>query len=323
MGLLHQETWEPDAIRDQYDHHTFDGAIANTPDRRYSPEAGRYHRYTSRACPWAHRTTLVRWLLGLEDAISVDVFDPVRRDLGWQFTPQKDGCTPESVSGFENRSEVFRWSEPTDTGRLTVPVLVETATKTVVSEESVDIVRMLATDFERSQTSDRGLFPVEFRDKIDNAIDDSRGSLNTGVYHAGFADSQRASETAVAAVSDAMERWDKTLATQRYVVGDRLTLAVVFLFPTLYRFDAVYHTQFNRNRTRLGDFDHRWEHARDVYQTVGVANTCNRSHVNSRCYRSHTDSNPTGVVPVGPDRNRTGAHIPGELSTTRRHGATV
>ena len=245
MGLLHDGEWEPDATRDQYDHDAFDDRVADAPGADYPAEAGRYHLYVSRACPWAHRTALVRRLLGLEAAIGVDVVDPVRRDRGWEFTPEKEGCTPESLYGFEELYEVFRWADPTYTGRVTVPILYDTATDAIVNEESADIARMLATAFAPFRTRDRDLYPSGWRDAVDDAIADVHDSINTAVYRAGFADSQSDYEAAVGELFDAMERWDRVLASRRYVLGDRLTLADVFLFPTLYRFDAVYHTHFN------------------------------------------------------------------------------
>jgi putative glutathione S-transferase len=246
MGLLRDGEWQPDATRDQFDHDAFDARIGTDADAEFAPAADRYHLYVSRACPWAHRATLVRRLCGLDDAISVDVVDPVRHDRGWEFSPETDGCTPESNYGFDTLYEVFRWVDPTYTGRVTVPILYDTVTKTIVNEESAAIARMLATAFDAFATTDRDLYPPSLRDDIDAAIDDVHASINTAVYRAGFADSQADYETAVRGLFDALDRWDDRLAGHRYAVGDRLTLADVFLFPTLYRFDAVYHTHFNR-----------------------------------------------------------------------------
>ena len=306
MGLLHDGQWEPDATREQYEHDTFDARIG--PDARFPAEADRYHLYVSRACPWAHRVTLTRRLAGLEDALSIDVVDPVRRDRGWEFTPEKDGCTPESAYGFDTLYEVYRWADPTYTGRVTVPVLFDTETNTIVNEESADIARLLATEFEGLGTDGRDLYPAPYRERIDAAIADIHETVNTGVYRAGFADSQAEYEAAVADLFDALARWDDRLADQRYVVGDRLTLADVFLFPTLYRFDAVYHTHFKCNVRRLVDFDHLWNYARDIYQTPGVAPTCDMAHVKAHYYRSHDDIDPTGFVPVGPAIDWTAPH---------------
>ncbi|MFT4884360.1 MAG: putative glutathione S-transferase [Natronomonas sp.] len=301
MGLLHDGEWEPDATRDQYDHDTFDDRVERSPEAEYPAEAGRYHLYISRACPWAHRAALTRRLLGLEDAISVDVVDPVRHDHGWEFSPEKPDCTPDSVHGHDTLYEMFQAADPDYTGRVTVPVLYDRQTDTIVHEESAAIARMLATEFDHPASESRDLYPASMRNRIDDAIEDIHTSINTGVYRAGFADSQVAYETAVRDLFEALARWDETLATRRYVVGDRLTLADVFFFPTLYRFDAVYHTHFKCNLRRLVDFDHLWEYARDIYQTTGVPETCNMEHVKAHYYRSHDDINPTKFVPVGPE----------------------
>jgi putative glutathione S-transferase len=301
MGVLDDGEWQPDADRDEYGHDVFDDRIEDDPDAEFPPEAGRYHLYISRACPWAHRAALTRRLVGLEDVISMDVTDPVRHDQGWEFSPEKAGCTPESLHDFDKLYELFQQADPTYTGPVTVPVLFDRETGTIVAEESADVARMLATEFEEYATTDHSLYPASSRDQIDDAIDDIHASINTAVYRAGFADTQAAYETAVDELFEAMARWDGTLGTRRYVVGDQLTLADLFLFPTLYRFDAVYHTHFKCNRQRLVDFENLWAYARDIYQTEGVADTCNMEHVKAHYYRSHDDINPTGFVPVGPD----------------------
>ena len=313
MGLLYDGEWEPDATRDQYTHDTFDDRIENSGDATYPADAGRYHLYISRACPWAHRTALTRRLLGLEDAISVDVVDPVRHDQGWEFTPEKADCTPDSVHGHDTLYEVYQEAAPDYTGRVTVPILYDRDTDTIVHEESAAIARMLATEFSEYASKARDLYPKALREDIDDAIEDIHTSINSGVYRAGFADSQVAYETAVEELFDALSRLDDTLSTRRYVVGDRPTLADVFLFPTLYRFDAVYHTHFKCNVRRLTDFDHLWDYARDIYQTGAVHGTCNMNHVKAHYYRSHDDINPTGFVPVGPELDWSTAHGRDEL----------
>ncbi|WP_255150193.1 glutathione S-transferase family protein [Halorarius halobius] len=308
MGMLHDGAWEPDATRDQYEADAFDDRVVDSADARFPAEAGRYHLYVSRACPWAHRVALTRRLLGLDDVISVDVVDPVRHDRGWEFSPEKDACTPDSVHGFDRLYEVFQHADPSYTGRVTVPILYDRETETIVNEESADIARMLATEFGEHATTDADLYPPSLRARIDDAIEEIHGAINTGVYRAGFADSQETYETAVRELFDALARWDDELDTHRYVVGDRLTLADVFLFPTLYRFDSVYHTHFKCNRRPLTDFETLWAYARDVYQTAGVPATCNMHHVTDHYYRSHGDINPTGLVPVGPDADWTEPH---------------
>jgi putative glutathione S-transferase len=314
MGLLHDGEWEPHATRDQYAHNSFNDRIKDAPDAQFPAEADRYHLYVSRACPWAHRAALTRRLLGLEEIVSVDVVDPVRHDRGWEFSPEKAGCSPDSIHGHDTLYEVFQEVNPDYTGRVTVPVLYDRETGAIIHEESAEIARMLATEFDDHATNDLDLYPASMRECIGNAIDDIHASINTSVYRAGFADSQADYEAAVRDLFDAMTHWNENLATRRYVVGDRLTLADVFLFPTLYRFDAVYHTHFKCNVHRLVDFDHLWDYARDIYQTPGVAGTCNIDHVKAHYYRSHDDINPTGFVPVGPEIDWTAPHDRDELS---------
>lgn len=313
MGLLHDGEWEPGATRDQYDHDIFDDYVEDSSDAEFPVEAGRYHLYISRACPWAHRVALTRRLLGLEDAVSVDVVNPVRHDKGWEFSSEKAGCTPDSIHGHDTLYEVFQEANPDYTGRVTVPILYDRKTDSIVHEESAEIARMLATEFDHYVSGELNLYPASMRDRIDNAIEDIHTSINTGVYRAGFADSQANYEAAVHDLFDAMSRWDENLATRRYVIDDQLTLADVFLFPTLYRFDAVYHTHFKCNVRRLIDFDHLWNYARDIYQTPSVAETCNMNHVKAHYYRSHDDINPTGFVPVGPEIDWTEPHDRDEL----------
>jgi putative glutathione S-transferase len=314
MGLLHDGEWEADATRDQYDHDSFHDRVQDDPNAAFPAAAGRYHLYISRACPWAHRAALTRRLLGLEDAISLDVVDPVRHDSGWEFSPEKRNCTPDSVHGHDKLYEVFQEADPTYTGRVTVPVLYDREQETIVAEESDDIARMLATEFDRFQTNSLDLYPEPMRGRIDDAIEDIHAAINTGVYRAGFPGSQDVYETAVRDLFDAMARWDERPATQRYAAGERLTLADVFLFPTLYRFDAVYHTHFKCNLQRLVDFEHLWAYASDIYGTPGVGETTNMAHVKAHYYRSHDDINPTGFVPVGPDTDWTKPHGRDELN---------
>lgn len=314
MGLLHDGEWESDATRDQYDHDTFDDRIESSRDAEFPAEADRYHLYISRACPWAHRAALTRRLLGLEDAISIDVVDPVRHDQGWEFSAEKANCTPDSLHGHDTLYEVFQEADPNYTGRVTVPILYDRKTNSIVHEESAEIARMLATEFDHHASQSLDLYPASIRSRIDAAIEDIHPSINTGVYRAGFADSQASYETAVQDLFEAMERWEETLAIRRYVVGDHLTLADAFLFPTLYRFDAVYHTHFKCNVRRLIDFDHLWDYAKDIYQTPGVAETCNMDHVKEHYYRSHNDINPIGFVPVGPEMDWNATHDRDELS---------
>lgn len=303
----HDEQGFAEWVKDPNDH----------PEARYPAEPGRYHLYISRACPWAHRAALVRRLLGLEDVISLDIVDPVRRNDGWEFTPSKQRCTPDSVNGFDYLREVYTAADPTYTGRVTVPVLYDTETATIVNNESADIGRMLAQAFESATTHDVDLYPESGREEIDAIIEDIHSDINLGVYEAGFADNQTEYERAVGDLFDALAQWDSVLENRRFLVGDEPTLADVFLFPTLYRFDAVYYTHFKCNVKRLVDFETLWSYARDIYQVPGVQETCVMEHVKDHYYRSHEEINPTGLVPIGPDDEWGASHDRARLGGTR------
>ncbi len=275
--------------------------IHTGPDADFQPEADRYHLYISRACPWAHGTTLVRRLLGLEDAISMDVVDPYRDEKGWQFTPEKAGCTPDTVNGADYLSEVYRAADPDFSGRITVPVLWDKTRETIVNNESAEIMKMLADAFGDHQTHAVDLYPEPLRDDIDRVIEDIYDPINNGVYKAGFAGSQSAYDKAVDALFDALDFWEGVLDEQRYLVGDRLTLADLRLFATLVRFDNVYHTHFKCNVTRIVDYPNLWGHTKEVYQLSGVAETVNMDHITEHYYTTHTDINPNQIVARGPD----------------------
>jgi putative glutathione S-transferase len=302
MGRLVDGEWVTETERERNDQ-GFDAWIQSSGAHApaFPAEPNRYHLYISRACPWAHRTALVRRLRGLEGVVSLDIVDPVRRDEGWEFTPSKRACTPDSIHGAEYLREVYTRTDPSYTGRVTVPVLYDTETETIVNNESADIARMLDEAFETHATRERKLYPESKRDEIDSIIDSIHRDINLGVYRAGFADTQPEYEAAVRDLFEALEQWDDTLGQHRYLLGEELTLADVFFFPTLYRFDSVYHTHFKCNVRRLRDFEHLFDYARDIYQTPDVAETCNTEHVKAHYYRSHDDINPTGFVPVGPE----------------------
>lgn len=279
---------------------TFREAVRPETDARFQPAADRYHLYVSYACPWAHRAFLTRALLGLEDVISVDIVDPLRIDQGWEFTPEKDGCTSDSIHGAEYLRDVYTAADPTYTGRVTVPVLWDTVEETIVNNESEEIIKMFATAFSTFGTRDVDLYPSDRQDEIDNVIEDIYPSINNGVYRAGFAGSQSAYDRAVEELFTALEVYDEHLGEHRYVVGEHLTLADVCMFTTLYRFDEVYHTHFKCNRHRIADYDNLWGYLRELYQLPGVAATCRMDHVKEHYYRSHEDLNPAGLIPIGP-----------------------
>jgi putative glutathione S-transferase len=278
-------------------------------------EPDRYHVYVSRACPWAHGVVLVRKLLGLEDAVSMDVVDPHRETEGWRFAPDKDGCTTDSIHGASALHEVYTAADPDYTGRVSVPLVWDRERETVLGDESIEVMRAFADGF--ADESGVDLYPDGHREAIDRVVDDLYESVNRGVYWAGFADTQAEYEQAVTEVFDALDHWESVLADQRFLAADQLTLADLRLFATLVRFDNVYHTHFKCNSRRVVDYPNLWGHTRDVYQLPGVADTVNVTHIKEHYYRSHDDINPTGFVPVGPELDFEAPHsrdeLPGEV----------
>ncbi|PSQ52000.1 glutathione-dependent reductase [Halobacteriales archaeon SW_8_65_20] len=257
---------------------------------RFPAESGRYHLYVSRACPWAHGVAMVRSLRGLEDEISMDIVDPYRGERGWQFTPEKDDCTVDSLAGNDYLGETYLDADPNYTGRVTVPVCWDRETETIVNNESIELMRQLSTAFEGNGVD---LYPEGLRGEIDAVVDDIYDPINNGVYRAGFAGTQEAYETAVGELFDALDEYDERLADRRYLVGDRLTLADLRLFATLVRFDNVYHTipttlsedyrgvddPKPEKWNRLRDYEHLLNYTRDIYQTDGIAETVNMDHI--------------------------------------------
>jgi putative glutathione S-transferase len=292
---------------------------------RFPADSGRYHLYVSYACPWAHGTLLVRSLNGLEDAVSVDVVDPYREDRGWQFTPGKDGCTEDSVNGFDYVAEVYEAADPETDERPSVPVLWDREEDTIVNNESIEVMRMLDGAFDEYADHPVDLYPEGYRDEVDRIVDDIYDPINNGVYRAGFAGSQAAYDEAVDDLFDALGRYDELLADQRYLAGDRLTLADVRLFPTLVRFDEVYHTHFKCNRRHVADFDNLWPYVRDLYGTPGIGETVNMAHIKEHYYTTHPDVNPKRLVATGPDPDFEAPHdrdeLPGEPPAAPTGGA--
>ncbi|WP_136689996.1 glutathione S-transferase family protein [Halorhabdus amylolytica] len=300
MNMLVDGEWQTDAYQTTNEDGAFErqttsfrDRIEDEPDARFRPEADRYHLYVCRACPWAHRTLITRTLKGLEDTITVDYVDPYRGDDGWQFTPEKDGCTPDTVNGADYLREVYVEADPDMTGRVTVPVLWDKQEDTIVNNESAEIMRMLDTEFDDVAENDVDLYPEGYREEVDRLIEAIYEPINNGVYRTGFADSQAAYDEAVEELFDALDHWDSVLADQRYLAGDRLTEADVAMFTTLVRFDEVYHTipttlskvsnsiqdTHPEKWRRIRDYEHLHPYLRDLYQTDGIADTVNMAHI--------------------------------------------
>ena len=315
MNMLVDGEWRTDAYESTNEEGEFDRQettfrdwVRADDDAAFPAEEGRYHLYVSLACPWAHRTLVTRALKGLDHAVSVDVVDPHRRNDGWEFAPEKEGCTADSIHGSDYLREVYTAADPDYTGRVTVPVLWDRERETIVNNESEEIMRMLDTAFDEFAANDADLYPEGYRDDVDRIIDEIYDPVNNGVYRAGFAETQEAYERAANELFDALDHWDDVLDDRRYLAGDRLTEADVAMFTTLVRFDAVYHTHFKCNRRRIVDYENLWGYLRELYQLPGVAETVNLDHITEHYYRSHTDLNPKGIVPVGPDLDFEAAH---------------
>jgi putative glutathione S-transferase len=275
-------------------------------------EAGRYHLYVSLACPWAHRTIIVRRLKGLEDAISMTVVDPERDERGWRFSSSE----PDPLHGWAYLSEAYLATDPTFEGRVTVPVLWDKQTGRIVSNESGDLVEMLATEYDAvAGNPELDLFPEELRDDIDELNAYVYDAVNNGVYRSGFASTQEAYEDAVFPLFEALGVLEDRLSTRRYLFGDRQTLADWRLFTTLVRFDAVYVTHFKCNIRRIADLPNLSGYLRDLYQTPGVADTVSMDHIKRHYFRTHPQINPTRIVPVGPDQDLATPHGRESLST--------
>ncbi|MEX1205092.1 MAG: glutathione S-transferase family protein [Dongiaceae bacterium] len=281
---------EPTTFRDRV---TADGSSG------FPAAPGRYHLYVSLACPWAHRTLAFRKLKRLEDAISLSVVDWLMGEDGWRFS-ERDGCTPDTVTGAAFLHQVYTRARPDYTGRVTVPVLWDKQRGTIVSNESAEIIRMFNGAFDAFGDAGVDFYPAPLRREIDAVNEMVYETVNNGVYKAGFATAQAPYEQAFDALFATLDELEARLGRQRYLVGDRLTEADWRLFTTLVRFDAVYYGHFKCNRRRLIDYPNLWSYTRELYQVPGVAETVNMRHIKGHYYGSHRHINPTGIVPKGP-----------------------
>jgi glutathionyl-hydroquinone reductase len=273
----------------------------------FPAEPGRYHLYVAWACPWAHRTVIMRTLKGLDDAIGISAVGSFMGEDGWAFYDEP-GVIPDTVNGANYLREIYAKAVPDYTGRVTTPILWDKETGKIVNNESREIIRMLDTEFGEFATTDADFFPEDLRDDIDATIDAIYEPVNNGVYRSGFATKQEAYDEAVTEVFDALDHWDDVLSSSRYLCGDRTTEADWCLFPTLVRFDSVYYSHFKCNLRRIVDYPNLWGYVKDLYQQPGVAGTVNMDHITKHYYGSHESINPTRIVPKGPILNFTEPH---------------
>jgi len=273
----------------------------------YPAAKGRYHLYVSWACPWAHRTIIVRKLKQLEDVIGMTVVDPLRDNRGWAFR-DGPGHSIDPVNGFTFLSEAYLATDPNYHGRVTVPVLWDIETKRIVSNSDDDIMRMFNWEFNRLTDSSIDLYPEDLRNEIDELNTYIYENVNNGVYRAGFATAQRAYEHAARRLFEALDVLDARLATQRYLFGSRIVETDWRLFVTLIRFDAVYHGHFKCNIRRIADYANLFGYLKDLYQYDGIADTVNFDHIKRHYYMTHDAINPTRIVPLGPDQDLSSLH---------------
>ncbi|WP_312829031.1 glutathione S-transferase family protein [Pantoea anthophila] len=279
---------------------TADGSAGPTGKAGFTAERDRYHLYVSLACPWAHRTLLMRQLKGLDNLIDVSVVHPLMLENGWTFDDTFPEATGDKLYQNDFLYQLYLHADPHYSGRVTVPVLWDKQQNTIVSNESADIIRMFNSAFDAVGARAGDYYPVALREKIDELNGWIYDTVNNGVYKTGFATSQSAYDEAVTALFHSLSRLEQILGQHRYLTGDQLTEADLRLWTTLVRFDPVYVTHFKCDRHRIGDFRNLSGFLRDIYQMPGIAETVSLPHIRHHYYCSHKTINPHGVISLGP-----------------------
>ncbi len=296
---------------------TADGSAGPSGSGGFPAESGRYHLYVSYACPWAHRTLVMRAWKGLESHIGVSVVHPLMLDNGWELTTDFDGATGDPLYGFDKLYQLYQKADSGYSGRVTVPTLWDKQRQTIVSNESADIIRMLGSAFDAIGARPGDYYPADLRAAIDEINAVVYPNVNNGVYKAGFATSQEAYDEAVTTLFETLDELERRLGESRYLLGNVLTEADLRLWTTLVRFDAVYATHFKCDRKRIADYPNLDGFLRDLYQMPGVAPTVHMDHIRNHYFRSHPTINPHGIVSIGPvldfaaphDRDRLGQRV--------------
>jgi putative glutathione S-transferase len=279
---------------------TANGAAGPNGEQGFKTEKGRYHLYVSLACPWAHRTLIFRALKGLQDYIDVTAVEPIMLENGWELS--------DPLYGFDYAYQLYLKADPSYEGRVTVPILWDKQTQTIVSNESSEIIRMFNSAFNHLTGDLTDYYPENLRNKIDSVNTRVYDTINNGVYLCGFATTQLAYEKAFKALFESLDWVEDILSNQPYLAGEQLTEADWRLFTTLIRFDAVYFGHFKTNRQQIADYPAISNYVREMYQIEGIANTVNFEHIKTHYYGSHLTINPTGIVPVGPAQDFTKVH---------------
>jgi len=313
MGHLDSGKWvDDDAVRIdakggfQRDESLFRKALTADGSSGFKAEPGRYHLYVAQNCPWAHRTVIFRKLKHLESAITVSYADKPKLH-GWAFSESTDGA-PQPNNGVLYLHEVYSAAKPGYSGRVTVPTLWDKRQRTIVNNESSEIIRMLNTEFNAFTNDHTDYYPQVLRPQIDEINKLTYEKINNGVYRSGFAKTQAAYEEACRALFDALDKCEAILSRQRYLVGERLTEADWRLFPTLVRFDPVYNGHFKCNIRRLADYPNLSNYTRELYQVPGIAETIDIAGIKAGYYGGMPQVNPTGIVPLGPEVNFAAPH---------------
>jgi glutathionyl-hydroquinone reductase len=324
MGLLIDGVWQEDVSRTKDGHFirpttrfrnfvTADGSPGPSGEGGFAAERGRYHLYVSLACPWAHRTLIFRKLKKLDEVISVSVTEPLYGKTGWEFGGTAPGSTPDTANGKATLAEIYLLADPHYSGRVSVPVLWDKKRRTIVNNESAEIIRMLNSAFDAFTDVKTDYYPPVLRAEIDRVNDLVYTNVNNGVYRAGFATSQAAYEEAARSVFAALERLEQLLSRQRFLAGSQITEADWRLFTTLIRFDSVYHGHFKCNLRRVADYANLWNYLRDLYQVPGIADTVSIDQIKRHYYGSQRHINPTGIVPIGPRLDFSAPHDRGRF----------
>jgi putative glutathione S-transferase len=273
----------------------------------FKAEAGRYHLYVAINCPWAHRTWIFRALKKLDDVISMSIVAPRRSDQGWVFDHGSERYR-DGLHGYASLHQIYALARRDYSGRVTVPVLWDKERRTIVNNESAEIIRMLNSAFDAFGEASLDFYPEALRAEIDALNERIYSTVNNGVYRAGFATTQAAYEDAFEALFATLEALEQRLGRNRYLAGERLTEADWRLFPTLVRFDVAYHGAFKCNLRRLVDYPNLWGYTRELYQMPGIADTVDLEIYKRGYYSKSALRNPTGIVPKGPEIDFTAPH---------------
>ena len=287
---------------------TQDGSAGSSGTNNFQAQSGRYHLYVSYACPWAHRALIFRALKGLKEHISISAVHPDMLSDGWTFKTDDQGATGDTLFGLPFVRDVYLKAEPNMTGRVTVPILWDKKSETIVSNESSEIIRMFNCAFDKITGNTDDYWPAALREEMAPINDRIYDTFNNGVYKSGFATTQAAYNAAVNPLFDTLAWLEARLSENRYLMGSVVTEADWRLFTTLIRFDPVYHLHFKCNRNRIVDYPNLWAYTRELYQWPGVADTVNLNHIVRHYHYSHETINPHRIIPINPVLDYAAAH---------------